>query len=193
MRPITAVLAGLLAMAMVGVLAPTAHAYATFGGHKLTYGINNQHYWLDTSAANSHTAAITDGVGLWNATQDTWAWYTRTSTKSSSRLDFYRRSTESGVYCAATQMYVDTRAVDPRDTNWWWAKVTIDPAFHNTDSCGAISHRKGIIAHEQGHAMGLAHTSNSGTLMYTGISGTSVNAPTQDDRNGIIALYGRRS
>ncbi|MEU0316538.1 matrixin family metalloprotease [Nocardioides sp. NPDC006273] len=99
----------------------------------------------------------------------------------------------SSVYCAATQMYVDTTAVDPRDRNWWWAKVTIDPALHNTSLCGAISHRKGIIAHEQGHAMGLAHTSNSSTLMYTSISGTSVNAPRQDDRNGIIALYGRRS
>jgi len=165
------------------------NAYNTFNGHKLTYGVNDQRYWLDSSAVNSHPNAIPAGVKAWSDTTDTKVYYTRTSTKSQSRLDFYRRSSSSNSYCAVTQMYVDTATVDPNSRNWWWAKVTIDPALANENLCGASTHRKGIIAHEQGHAMGLAHTGNTATLMYVGISSTNVNQPAKDDRNGINALY----
>jgi hypothetical protein len=73
--------------------------------------------------------------------------------------------------------------------NWWWGKVTISPYLKVEGECGASGHRKAIVAHEQGHVMGLAHAANSDRLMYGGISGTSVNAPTADDVNGINHLY----
>jgi hypothetical protein len=49
--------------------------------------------------------------------------------------------------------------------------------------------RKAIVAHEEGHAMGLAHALHSDRLMYAGIASTSVTAPIRDDINGINALY----
>lgn len=128
-------------------------------------------------------------MGAWNATTNTKVWYIRTYTKSQSRLDFYQRSTSSGTYCAITAMYIDTTSVNPSNTNWWWAKITTDPLLSDASACGSGTHRAGIIAHEQGHAMGLAHNSNSGTLMYTYISNTSVNGPKGDDTNGINYLY----
>jgi predicted Zn-dependent protease len=70
-----------------------------------------------------------------------------------------------------------------------WAKVTIDPLLANATACGPDTRRDGIIAHEVGHAMGLAHNSNSSSLMYTGVANTRVDAPIKDDRDGINALY----
>lgn len=55
---------------------------------------------------------------------------------------------------------------------------------------GPHDHRKAIVAHEQGHVMGLAHVDNGpARLMYTHLSGTNVNAPHPDDIAGINFLY----
>ncbi|MFG2407112.1 matrixin family metalloprotease [Streptomyces brevispora] len=179
----------LLAFGLVMTAGAPAQAYNTFNGHRLKYGINGEYYWLDSTAKNSHPEAIPNGVGHWNNTTDTKVWYVSTLDKSQSRMDFYRRSTSSNSYCAITAMYVDTSTVDPSSTGWVWGKVTIDPALANAALCGPDSHRDGIIAHEQGHVMGLAHNSNSSSLMNSAISSTSVDAPIGDDRNGINYLY----
>jgi hypothetical protein len=166
-----------------------ANAYNTFNDHHLVYGVHNQYYWLDSSEVAAHPNAAPAGVDAWSNTTNTSVYYVRTYTKSQSRLDFYQRSTSSGTYCAITAMYVDTSVVNQNTTNWWWAKVTSDPLLSNASACGSSTHRKGIFAHEMGHAMGLAHNSNSGTLMYTQISSTSVNGPKGDDTNGVNHLY----
>jgi hypothetical protein len=178
-----------VAFGLVMVTGAPADAYNTFNGHNLKYGVNGEYYWLDSTAENSHPNAIPAGVGHWNNTSDTKVWYVSTLDKSKSRLDFYRRSSSSNSYCATTALYVDTSTVNPSSSDWVWAKVTIDPLLANASACGPDTHRDGIIAHEMGHAMGLAHNSNSSSLMYTDISGTRVDAPIKDDRNGINALY----
>ncbi|MFE2291453.1 matrixin family metalloprotease [Streptomyces sp. NPDC059452] len=179
----------LIAFALVMTTGAPAGAYNTYNGHRLKYGINGEYYWLDSTAQNSHPNAIPAGVGHWNNTTDTKVWYVKTLAKEKSRLDFYRRSSSSGVYCAATSMYVNTSAVNAYQKDWVWAKVTIDPLLANASQCGPETHRDGIIAHEVGHAMGLDHNSNKSSLMYTNISGTRVDAPIKDDRNGINHLY----
>ncbi|MFJ6214537.1 matrixin family metalloprotease [Streptomyces sp. NPDC092296] len=180
----------MIAFGLVMATGAPAHAFYTFNSHHLKYGINGQLYWLDSTAVNSHPTAIPAGVDHWNNTTDTKVWYERTYTKSESRLDFYRRSTSSNSYCAVTAMYVNTSEVSPSSTDWVWAKVTVDPDLAVASKCGPDTHRDGIIAHEMGHAMGLAHhPSNSSSLMYTYISSTSVDAPIGDDRNGINSLY----
>lgn len=183
-------LPALVAFGLVMTAGAPAQAYYTFNSHRLKYGVNSQYYWLDSTAENAHPTAIPAGVDHWNSTTDTPVWYTRTYTKSESRLDFYRTSTSSNSYCAITAMYVDTSEVDPFSSNWVWARVYIDPLLADTSACGPDTHRDGIIAHEMGHAMGLAHNpSNSSSLMYTYISSTSVDSPNGDDRNGINSLY----
>ncbi|MFD0318016.1 matrixin family metalloprotease [Streptomyces flavalbus] len=181
--------APLLALGLVMAVGTPAQAYNTYNSHNLKYGINGQYYWLDSTASNSHPVAIENGVNHWNNTTDTKVWYVSTLDKSKSRMDFYRQSSTSNSYCAVTYWYIDTSRVSASDTDWVWGKVTIDPLLADASRCGSSGHRDGIIAHEVGHVMGLAHNSNSSSLMYTYVSGTTVDAPIGDDRNGINYLY----
>ncbi len=55
---------------------------------------------------------------------------------------------------------------------------------------------QGIMTHEYGHALGLAHTSTTGATMFGGADPFSILAMRSidvDDRNGLQALYGVRS
>jgi predicted Zn-dependent protease len=49
--------------------------------------------------------------------------------------------------------------------------------------------QKGVIGHEMGHVMGLAHVTTSSSLMYDDIAYTSVTAAVAHDLNGINHLY----
>jgi hypothetical protein len=94
--------------------------------------------------------AIPAGVDARNAASDTKVYYKRTYTKSQSRMDFYRRSSSSGSYCAITAIDVDTSVVNQNSQNWTWGKVTVGPLLTNVSACGADTHRKGIIAPRAG-------------------------------------------
>lgn len=175
---------------VIAVLSPSqAHAYQTFNNHKLTYGVSGQKFWLDTTAATTNNAAIHNGVALWNATT-TPVSYVETTVKGQSRLDFYHPAHPAiAGMCAYTEWFVDTAQVNPSHQNWWWAKVSLTDDLTDVTACGPGIHRKAIVAHEQGHAMGLAHAIRSDRLMYGAIATTTVEAPQPDDISGINYLY----
>jgi hypothetical protein len=191
-KRISAALASLILLA-VGLTAgaQTASAYATFGGHKLTYGVGNygasdQHYWIDSSAS-AYAGTADTAMDNWIYTTSYWGIttpisYTRTTAKSSSRMDHYKVSTVNDWW-GLTQMYNGSTSVNPSSTNWVWAKVLLDGDFANCPN------KKGVIAHEQGHAMGLAHVSSGTSLMRWDIAGLSINRAQPDDLNGINYLY----
>lgn len=174
---------------IVATISSHANAYTTYNDHRLSFGIANQKYWLATSAVNHNENAIVSGVDIWNNQSTVPFSYSRTYTQSQSRLDFYRQAQDDGN-CSVTQFYVDTTTIDPNNQNWWWAKVTNRPALKVTAQCGSADHRKGIMAHEIGHAMGLGHTTWNEALMYWAIAiNSTLNHPVKDDRNGINYLY----
>lgn len=78
-----------------------ADAYQLDNGHRLTYGVSGQKYWLSASAVNNNEDAITAGVALWNATA-TPVSFSRTSTQSVSRMDFYNDGGTGSGNCAYT-------------------------------------------------------------------------------------------
>ncbi|MEZ4239931.1 MAG: matrixin family metalloprotease [Myxococcota bacterium] len=60
------------------------------------------------------------------------------------------------------------------------------------ESCSGEYYIEGVMVHETGHALGLAHTSVGGATMYPSVSACN-NGPAStesDDENGINALYG---
>lgn len=187
---------GAVAAAVAGVAALTpgpAHAYQTWNDHRLTYGVTGQEFWLSPSAVSNNAPAIRAAVPLWNATATPIS-YSETSTQSASRMDFYHNDNVGTGLCATTRLYVNTTDVTGGGShaptqNWWWGKVVIYPDLWDAASCGPQSHRAAIVAHEQGHVMGLAHAVNSNRLMYAGIAATNVNRPSADDINGINHLY----
>ena len=185
---LTALITVLIA-ALLSVATGPAWAYQTFHDHKLIYGVSGQRFWLSPSAVANNSAAIHDGIPLWNATT-TPVSYTETTIQSQSRLDFYNNlNYDDPSNCAFTKVFVDTTSVDPDVQNWWWGKVVITPLLKDEWNCGNGAHRKAIVAHEQGHAMGLAHVIDSSRLMYDWIGLTNVNAPQPDDIDGINHLY----
>ena len=52
------------------------------------------------------------------------------------------------------------------------------------------AHWREIAAHEMGHALGLAHTTNKGTLMYHNFRESTAIGPTADEVVGVDSLYG---
>lgn len=176
-------------LSAIAVPALTAHvltisqasAYATFHNHRLTYGIVNQTYWISPSAT-SYADTVIRGWNKWNNSPTPAAW-SRTYTQSASHVDVYQVSSVN-TWWGLTSMYVNTTQVLPDNQDWWWAKVQLDGDFANCPN------PVGVAAHEDGHAMGLAHVSGGDPrLMRSDIASLTTTAPWVDDSNGINALY----
>lgn len=192
------VVAASTVLVLVGVLITPVQAYNTYNGHHLVYGVSGQKYWLSSGAANNYNHAINTGVGLWDNASGVPVSYSRTYTKSASRLDFYRTadSNNNDEFCATTSWFVGKTKIGGRNIgepgkNWTWAKVHVNRlTFKDSTSCTESARRKTMIAHEMGHGIGLKHVfNNQYPLMYWALTITNTNGPRQDDRNGINALY----
>jgi hypothetical protein len=160
---------------------PQAFAYNTFGGHKLIYGVTGEKYWINSSAA-PHATGIQNAWSSWSATSTPIS-YTQTATQADSRMDFYKVSSVNDWW-GITTFYVGSNTVDPEGTDWSWAKVRLDGDFANCPN------KQGVIAHEVGHGMGLAHVfGGTARLMRSNIAYLSTTTPKPDDVDGINSLY----
>lgn len=178
---------------------PSVFAYATFSGHKLTNGVHNRYTWIDTTTMDVNVYNnITFAKNDWNNTP-THVWFIETSNKPYSVMDFYR-----GNYYAASQgvlgithMYVGNSEVVPTNQDWGWTRIYLNaPSFDQLSTYyyagsgyGYINQKKSVIAHEMGHVFGLAHVGSSTVLMYPYGNTCKVDHATQDEINGVNALY----
>jgi hypothetical protein len=185
----------IFAATLLAALAAPAQAYQHWPhNYHLTFGAQGQKYWIG-ELAETNEPAIDDAVSSWNSASGKVS-YSQTGTQSQSRLDFTHPSGDNGA-CANTLFFVDTDNVGNANgaptKNYWWAKVQVRDALNDTDACGPVNHRRGILAHEMGHALGLAHvTGGAARIMRTYIAypaNYGINVPQPDDIAGVNALY----
>lgn len=171
--------------------ATPAQAYSTWGDHRLingvgNYGSNNQYYYVDATASahrNTAIAAMNDWIYTTTRTGVTTPIsFLRTTYRPSSKVDIVQVNYVA-PWWGFTTHYNGNTMLEPWDGNWYWALIQLDGAF------AQCPNQKGVIAHEIGHAMGLAHVTTASSVMYDEIAYTSVTAAVADDLNGINHLY----
>lgn len=190
-RSVVSLTAALLLGGTLAVGATPAYAYNTWHDHRLWggvggYGYTNQYYYVDGSAGAYLGPAVAAMNGWIYTTESTGVTtpisFLRTSYRPASVIDVFQID-----YIAAwwgfTTHYNGSTEIEPTDGNWSWALVQLDGAF------AQCQNQQGVIAHEFGHAMGLAHVTAGSSVMFEDIAYTSVAVAAADDLNGINHLY----
>lgn len=189
--------------ASVPVLAYNVFGYTLNGGVG-NYGYSTRNYWVDSSASG-YTTTIDNAVSTWVHTTSrlditTPISLSRTDEKSSSYFDIYMNSMPgNNSTVAGTYIYVkNVGCINPNfeapNQNYSWTEIVINsnvfPNLQVSNNLTTSQNQQGTIAHEFGHAMGLAHSNdNPDVIMCQLGSGRRVYMPMADDANGINDLY----
>ncbi len=209
-------MAAAVAAAVVLLLVPSsALAYATFGDHILiggvgNYGANNRLYVIFDGAA-PYTSTIHSAMYDWIHTTErlgitTPISWVETSSESAGTMEIHASgwAPQSTGYIAVTEMWTGSKSNGTRigglaegapTANWNWCKIRINTNVYDVNSMMAANghtasyNRKGSVAHEMGHCMGLAHVTNTAALMSTLAAGRTTNNARANECNGINHLY----
>lgn len=177
-----------------------ASAYNTFHDHKLVYGVGDwnagtpRYYWYDTAdpSVNAQAGNINQTVSNWVHTGSILAtkiYLVHDTYKPDSQCDFYGTNEPNNYANGYTNFYMgsSTVTVDPDAQNWSWNRIYINWPFYNQKTTDAL--KQGVLGHELGHAMGLAHSTDPNVIMCTDAGGRRVTTPQLDDLQGINHLY----
>lgn len=200
-RLISLALASTIAVSGISVFAVSEtcpHGKRTFNDHKLTggvgeYGSFRRYYWVDSSMPSSFNSAITDAVNKWVNTTSSPGVTTsisirKTSVKKDSSFDLYGTNLGANI-TGLTELWVfDKQIQDPSAQNWGWSKIYINK--YNTVNYSTTT-KRGLVAHELGHAMGLSHQPGLkySSLMYN-YDSRGRTTPAKIDCDNINHIYG---
>lgn len=179
-----------------------AFAYSTFNDHVFTGGVSNLTYSTEDDSVNSYIeSTMKSAANSWNNT-NCGVSLTETAKHGSANIIFYydedltNAADDNAGVIAFTKFYLtnskwvggDSDNHSGPTSNWSKSHIIINPSVYNTLS---TSVKTASLAHELGHAFGLAHSNDRTVLMYPS-SARTVYTPQIDDTNGIIHLYGSR-
>ncbi|EHJ00730.1 peptidase M10A and M12B matrixin and adamalysin [Clostridium sp. DL-VIII] len=169
-----------------------AFAYNTYNDHVLIGGVNGIKYHIADSAS-SIESTIDSAVSGWNNANCGVSLIKNEHSQSVNKIVVYDdedEDTANGII-AYTKFYLPnitrpdkwTRATP--NVNWTQNHIIVNPGMYKNL---AYDQQLGTIAHELGHAFGLAHVNDTSDLMYPKMLG--VYLPQSDDIAGIKHLYG---
>jgi predicted Zn-dependent protease len=184
-------------------LISNANAYTRIGAkytnvpYKMDYFNDCISYTYNNTLVSFYDA-VQNAVLSWNGTSNTKVLMYQTTTQSQSVMDFHNYDLGDSSLLGKTSFYVNSAAIDPTKTNWYWTKTNINSAgdwatFPSGCAYTNInSEAKNVAAHEEGHALGLGHSS-SYVLMYSTVASYDyygITGPTSDEISGVQAIYG---
>lgn len=156
-----------------------------------SYGNHVRYYWIDNSASE-YTSLISQARYNWVNTSSiltTSILIRQISTQSSSVFDIYKRQefpASSGKIAVSYFYNTSNQSMGVPTYDYKWTEIVL-----NTSVFATLSdfNKVGTIAHEFGHCMGLAHTTDSNRIMCK-VSTRVVNSPNYTDLDTINHIYG---
>lgn len=157
-----------------------------------SYGSHVRYFWIDSSAA-ANTSQIDQVRNEWVNTSGTILRTSilikKISVQKSSVFDIYKKQ----IYAHSTGIigesyFYNSSNVDMGTPtyNYKWTKIILNTSVFNSLSS---FNQRGTIAHELGHCLGLAHSTDSNRVMTQLGSGRKVAKATYTDLATINHLY----
>lgn len=124
--------------------------------YRMINGVTNRYYTIST-VTNAYTTSTQQAVYEWNNSVGspstiTPIWFIKTTNYSASVVDFYGNNDGNSGYNGYTAFFTSQAQVSPYYYNWRWSSIHLNQYYMNGYSS---SIRKGVAAHEFGHALGL--------------------------------------
>lgn len=154
-------------------------------------GISGQTYYIDSSC-NNFLGHVNNGINSWKPTIT----LSQASSNSSTSIDFfgvaknYYASDPSAPsdWIGHCDHWISSSEVDGIYKSWAYSIINLN-RDEMVGSSLTSNQKKATVAHEMGHAYGLAHYDISGTIMVPSVSKMTVYEPSSIDRTAINLKY----